>query len=77
MTPGDITICWALLDLKQRLKFVRRLTKTCHTRPCCHIGESIIYPIGFGKPLMNDEPLTRGMGVCTQTNHTARMVDKP
>lgn len=32
MTLGDDTCCWAMLDIKQRVEFVGRLTKTCHTR---------------------------------------------
>lgn len=75
MIPGDAISCWALLELKQMVEFVGRMTKACHAGPCCHI-ESVNYPIGFGKPLMNDESLTREMGFCTPTNHTGRIVDK-
>lgn len=76
MTPGDSANCLALVELKQMVEFVGRLTKTCHTRPFCHMGESVIYPISFVKPLIKDEPLTRRMGFCTQTNHTGRIVHK-
>lgn len=53
-----------------------RITGPCHARPCCHVGESIVYPMGHGRPVMHDEPQTKKTGICIWKSYTGGSVYK-